>query len=107
MSPPLNPLVRLPYTFAKSQAIVLGAREDGEVEAYVSVNTPVLALAEVRRMLGTPFEVALLDAARFERKLADTYSRTDQTAAEVADDIGQDLDLTRLVQELPPIEDLL
>jgi len=98
---------RLPYTFAKSQSIILGAGEDGAVEAYVSENTPVSALAEVRRMLGMPLEVALLDAARFDHKLADTYSRTDQTAAEVADDIGQDLDLSRLVQELPPIEDLL
>ena len=101
ISPPSNAQVRLPYSFAKSQSIILGAREDGGFEAYVGENTPVLALAEVRRMLGTSFEVALLDATRFERMLADTYSRTDQTAAEVADDIGQDLDLSRLVQELP------
>ena len=105
--PPLSPPARLPYTFAKSQSVILGVRADGGLEAYASENTSVFALAEVRRTLGTPFEVALLDTAHFERKLADTYSRTDQTAAEVADDIGQDLDLSRLVQELPPIEDLL
>jgi len=99
--------LRLPYSFAKSQSIILGAKEDGRPEAYVSESTPVAALAEIRRTLGTPFEVMLLDAAHFERRLADAYSRTDQTAAEVADDIGQDLDLSRLVQELPPIEDLL
>jgi len=107
MNPPSGPLVRLPYTFAKSQSIILGAGEDGGLQAYVSDRTPVYALAEVRRTIGAPFEIALLDAVHFERKLADTYSRTDQTAAEVADDIGQDLDLSRLVQELPPIEDLL
>jgi len=47
-----------------------------------------------------------LDAAHFERKLAEAYSSADQTVAEVADDIGQELDLSRLVQELPPIEEL-
>ncbi|OGA19188.1 MAG: type II secretion system protein GspE [Betaproteobacteria bacterium RIFCSPLOWO2_12_FULL_63_13] len=98
---------RLPYTFAKSQSIILNVREDGGLRALVSENTPVFALAEVRRTVGALFEVDLLDAASFERELAETYSRTDQTAAEVADDIGQDLDLSRLVQELPPIEDLL
>jgi len=98
---------RLPYSFAKSQSIVLDAREGGGVEAFVTENTPALALAEVRRTVPATVEVTLLDVARFDRKLADAYSRTDQTAAEVADDIGQDLDLSRLVQELPPIEDLL
>ena len=107
MTDAASALPRLPYSFAKSQSIILGAREGGGLEAYVSENTPVLAIAEVRRFLGTTFELAVLDAASFERKLADAYSRTDQTAAEVADDIGQDLDLSRLVQELPPIEDLL
>lgn len=100
-------LTRLPYSFARSQSIVLTEREGGGFEAYVSENTPVFALAEVRRSLGAPLQVALLEADVFERRLADAYSRTDQTAAEVADDIGQDLDLSRLVQELPPIEDLL
>jgi len=107
MSPPMSTPARLPYTFAKSQCVILGATQDGGPLAYVSENTSACALAEVRRTLGAPVEVTLLDTAGFERKLADTYSRTDQTAAEVADDIGQDLDLSRLVQELPPIEDLL
>jgi len=107
MTDAASALPRLPYSFAKSQSIILGAREDGRLEAYVSENAPVFAIAEVRRSLARPFELVVLDAASFERKLADAYSRTDQTAAEVADDIGQDLDLSRLVQELPPIEDLL
>ena len=103
----MSRLARLPYTFAKSQSIILNTGDDGGLRALVSENTPVSALAEVRRTLGAPFEITLLNAASFERELAETYSRTDQTAAEVADDIGQDLDLSRLVQELPPIEDLL
>lgn len=107
MNPQSSPSVRLPYTFAKSHCVILGNKEDGGLELFVSDRTPASALAEVRRMIGGPFEVALIDTAQFERKLADAYSRTDQTAAQVADDIGQDLDLSRLVQELPPIEDLL
>jgi len=98
---------RLPYAFAKSQGIILGAGNDGVVEAFIHPGTPATALAETRRALGIRIRPVQIDAAHFERKLAEAYSHADQTVAEVADDIGQELDLSRLVQELPPIEDLL
>ena len=98
---------RLPFTFARSHAIVVERAADGSPHAFVSERTPAAALAEVRRSLAQPVAVTLLEQAAFDRKLAERYSRTDRTAAEVADDIDKDLDLSRLVQELPPIEDLL
>ena len=103
----MNPALRLPYSFAKAHGVMLDATSEGTAELYVSEHARALAIAEVRRSIGMPLRVTLLVGAEFERRLADTYSRTDRTAAEVADDIGQDLDLSRLVQELPPIEDLL
>jgi len=98
---------RLPYAFAKAHGIILGASDMGRAEVIVRDGTPVSAIAETRRILGVPLHLVKYDAARFEHKLADAYSRADQTAAEVADDIGQEMDLSRLVSELPPIEDLL
>jgi general secretion pathway protein E len=107
MTQPASPPVRLPYAFAKSQGIILGASEEGVVEVFVRAGTPPSALAEARRALAMRIRAVPLDAAHFERKLAEAYSHADRTVAEVADDIGQELDLSRLVQELPPIEDLL
>ena len=104
---------RLPYAFAKAHGIILdtagdsGASDGGAPRVYVRDGASVAAIAETRRVLGVPLSLVACDTARFERTLAEAYSRADQTAAEVADDIGQDLDLGRLVQELPPIEDLL
>jgi general secretion pathway protein E len=43
----------------------------------------------------------------FERLLAQAYSQAGQSPAFVADAIGQDMDLSRLVQEMPRIEDPL
>ena len=105
--PASSSTARLPYAFAKSQGIILGAGGDGAVEAFIHPGTRVAALSEARRALGVRLRAVPLDTAQFERKLAETYSQSDQTVAEVADDIGQELDLSRLVQELPPIEDLL
>ncbi|HSQ05966.1 MAG TPA: GspE/PulE family protein, partial [Burkholderiales bacterium] len=102
------PPLRLPYAFAKSQGIILGAQGEAGVDAFVHAGTSATALAEARRALGVRIgTVKVLNTEHFERQLAEAYSQTDQTAAEVADDIGQELDLSRLVQELPPIEDLL
>jgi general secretion pathway protein E len=100
--------LRLPYAFAKSQGVVLRSDGDEAVAAFVRAGTTPTALAEARRTYGIHIgTVRMLDDAQFERHLAEAYSHSDQTAAEVADDIGQELDLSRLVQELPPIEDLL
>jgi len=104
------PDYRLPYAFAKAHGIILGAppaEDGGPVQVMVRADTPVAAVSETRRHLGVPLQLIQLDAARFERQLAEAYSRADQTAAEVAADIGQEMDLSRLVSELPPIEDLL
>ncbi|MSQ52543.1 MAG: type II secretion system protein GspE [Betaproteobacteria bacterium] len=98
---------RLPYSFARSQGVILSANGDAGIEAFVKQNTPVCALAEVRRIMGVALRVSLIDADQFETRMAQAYSRTDQTAAEVADDIGQEMDLSKLIRDLPPIEDLL
>ncbi|MCX7170924.1 MAG: type II secretion system ATPase GspE [Proteobacteria bacterium] len=105
--PPVAPDYRLPYAFAKAHGIILGISQAGTAEVLVRADTPVSAISETRRSLGVALQLIQLDAARFERQLAEAYSRADQTAAEVADDIGQEMDLSRLVSELPPIEDLL
>jgi general secretion pathway protein E len=103
-----TPDYRLPYAFAKAHGILLGDSPEGSpVQVIVRPGTPITAIAETRRHLGVPLHLVQVDAARFERQLTEAYSRADQTAAEVADDIGQEMDLSRLVSELPPIEDLL
>ena len=99
--------VRLPYAFAKAHGVILGACGDDAAEIFVREGAIVTGIAELRRVLGLPLRLVPCTTASFEHKLADAYSRSDQTAAEVADDIGQEMDLSRLVQELPPIEDLL
>jgi general secretion pathway protein E len=48
-----------------------------------------------------------LSAEAFDERLSGVYRHSEQSAAELVEDIGQDLDLVRLVEEMPPLEDLL
>ncbi len=108
-APPL-PAFRPPYAFAKTHGLILGAASPAGQQVLVrsdATASTLAALDELRRRLNCPLRLETCDAAQFEQQLATAYSRADQTAAEVADDIGQEMDLSRLVQELPPIEDLL
>jgi general secretion pathway protein E len=100
-------VLRLPYAFARASRLVLLAETDKEIEVLAAPGADLAALGEIRRCFGKPLAVNTVELPLFERHLAEVYSQGDQTAAEVADDIGQDLDLARLVEEMPPLEDLL
>ncbi len=97
----------LPYAFAKTHGVLL--RQEGEAAArlWLRQDADPAILAELWRhwQVAPPLERVSPEA--FMGALDSQYGRGEQTAAQVADDIGQDLDIARLVQELPPVEDLL
>ena len=102
------PVRRIPYPFAKMHGALL--LEVSAERALVCLREGARAqvLAEIRRVLGVPLQVAAVERADvFERRLAEAYSQANQSAAYVADNLEQDMDLSRLVQEMPKIEDLL
>ena len=104
-------MLRLPYAFARQHGVLIDTVDTEKQRIFCrlssTVGLPFAALAEIRRVHGVQLRPEPLGSDEFDRLLAETYAQGDQTAAEVADDIGQDLDITRLVDSLPPIEDLL
>ncbi len=103
----MNMPARLPYAFARSQGVLIAEDGDPLPVCYREGALPLAALGEIQRRFNRAARPQPLPAAEFERRLAALYAHSDQTAAEVASDIGQDLDIARLVEELPPVEDLL
>jgi general secretion pathway protein E len=102
-------MARLPYSFTQSQGILLldADTDETEPEALVRRGAPLTSLAELRRFTGKPLRWTLLENADFDRRLSEIYAHGEASAAEVADDIGQDADIARLVEDMPAIEDLL
>jgi general secretion pathway protein E len=104
-------MLRLPYAFARQHGVLIDTVDTEKQRIFCrlssTVGLPFAALAEIRRVHGVQLRPESLGSDEFDRLLAETYAQGDQTAAEVADDIGQDLDIARLVDSLPPIEDLL
>ncbi|GHD58340.1 type II secretion system ATPase GspE [Jeongeupia chitinilytica] len=100
----MNRLV--PFHFARDRGVVDIAGDDASVQVLMRRGASLSALNELRRSAGRPLDIELVDASEYERRLSRLFSHGSQ-AASVADDVEQQIDLSRLVQALPEIEDLL
>jgi len=97
--------VSVPYAFAKAKGVVVGALSDGRIDVALRADARAGALAEVRRALGVPLRARRVDAAEFDRLIAAAYDGA--AAAALAGDLSQELDLSRLLQEIPKVAELL
>ncbi|MBI2381373.1 MAG: type II secretion system ATPase GspE [Gammaproteobacteria bacterium] len=99
---------RLPYAFAKRAGVVVNGAEGEALRVTVREGASPLAIAEVRRSFGRPLVLQRCGAEEFEALLTLIYQGGDAGAAQaVMDDIGDELDLMRLAEEIPETEDLL
>ena len=99
--------VTLPYTFARTHGVLLVASDDQAATVLVRDDVQPECLVEVRRMLGRPLKLSSTNRTAFEARLAEVYGQNGQDAATVVDDMGQDVDVTRLMEDIPVVEDLL
>lgn len=99
--------LKISYAFAKANGVVVTALSDDVAEVALRSDAHSGALAELRRTLGVPLHARRIDAGEFDELVSASYSGADAGAAALAGDLAQDLDLSRLLQEIPKIEDLL
>ncbi|GHG75408.1 type II secretion system protein GspE [Alishewanella longhuensis] len=103
---PVSSKIRLPFGFAKRYGVLLQQQVDSWV-LYVQPGTQPQALLEVRRLLAEPFVVQKLDALAFEALLEASYQRDSSEAQQLMEDIGNEVDLASLAEDIQETEDLL
>jgi len=94
----------LPYAWARAQRAILSLRP-GAAQLTVSPRTPGWAVREVFRLHGE-VPVVEVDDATLENLLTTAYSNTED-AASVMGVAETEIDLDRLLQDIPEIADLL
>jgi len=98
----------LPYAFARDFGVLAKSLDGGAdpVEVWISGATAPAAIAEVSRRFG---RIALrrMERAELEAAIASAYAGAGGDASQVVDEFDADLDLTKLLQDVPAIEDLL
>ena len=97
----------LPFTFAQQYGVLLDAAEDGSPVVVHAGRPQVLVLTELRRILGRSFTLHDVSESDFKRRLTLAYQRNNNEAVQMAEDIGADVDLSRLADAIPDSGDLM
>ncbi len=95
----------LPYAWAKAHGALL--EDDGQsLTLWVAPATPHTVLAEVSRLYA--LDSLETDAPdRLSQRIAQAYAGGESSAATVVGEVESAVDLSRMMQDLPAVEDLL
>ncbi len=98
----MSEIKRLPFDFASGHGVLV---EDGRVLHRPGLTLPIIL--EMRRYLGKAFDLAEISEQEFQKKLTLLYQSGDGAAQRAVDEIGADLDLTSIADEIPQNSELL
>jgi general secretion pathway protein E len=95
----------LPYAFARTAQLLL--EDDGhQLVLWHGPSPDAGALSEVLRKHAVQ-QLLPLDAPGLAQRISAAYSHSESSAATVVSEVESDADLSRMMQELPAVEDLL
>ncbi len=94
----------LPYAFARSQQLLL--EDDGEQLVLWHTGAPAPVWSEVLRKYPVR-TLQQVDPAMLAQRISAAYAQGESSAATVVSEVQNDADLSRIMQELPAVEDLL
>jgi general secretion pathway protein E len=97
----------VPYGYARQNQLLVSGVSGDAIEVWVGDATPPHALAELSRTLPLRVVPVRKPGAELSAAIARAYAQQEGSAASVVDEVESDLDLSRLLQDIPKIEDLL
>ncbi|MDP2561932.1 type II secretion system ATPase GspE [Psychrobium sp. 1_MG-2023] len=97
---------RLNFAFAKRHGVLLIEEQQPAVLFYHQ-DTTMSALLEARRFAAQHAELRLVDKDEFERELTIAYQHDTSETQQLVEDLGNDVDLFTLADELTETQDLL
>jgi general secretion pathway protein E len=98
---------RPPFMFAKRHGVLVAGEEDGKAVVLHTAAIDPVAIVELRRLMGKPLKLRLVEQDKFDSKLSQTYEQDSNEAMLMMGDLGDDMDLMHVAEHLPEPEDLL
>lgn len=95
------------FAFAKRHGVLITDYDQEIVKVIYQQNPPLHVFNEIRRELNKPIILQKVSDEEFNHQLVKTYETDSKAAMMMAEDLGDSLNLTDLMQELPRAEDLL
>lgn len=97
----------LPYAFCKEHWLLAQAQgSDSALHLLTCTNTPLAAIQEVQRHYPVR-EVEQIEAQELSSRISRAYTERGSQAADILGSVEDEVDLSRLMQDIPAVEDLL
>ncbi len=96
----------LPYAFARTHQLLLVQDESDQLTLCLHAESGASGLSEVMRKYPVQ-NIETLAAPALIQRISAAYAQGESSAAAVVSEVESDADLSRMMQELPAIEDLL
>ncbi len=100
----LNPI---PFLFAKTNGVLFTGIDNQQAKIIYRHVPNILILNELRRHFGLPLILEQVSEEKFNQLLIKSYETDSSTAMLMAEDMGESMNLSDLINELPKPEDLL
>ena len=97
---------RLPFGFAKRFGVMISYSSE-QPELLIKSTTEMPALLETRRRLGEALPFRIISDEEFDITIEQVYQRNASETQQLMEDIGNEVDLFSIAEELPGTEDLL
>ncbi len=98
---------RPPFVFARRHGLLVTGEEGGVVRVACREGVRSASLAELRRFLGRPLRLTRVSPEQFDLLLGSTYQEDTNHAMSMMGDLGEDMDLSSVAQQLSEPADLL
>ncbi|MCP5206736.1 MAG: type II secretion system ATPase GspE [Hahellaceae bacterium] len=103
----LQGIIRLPFTFAKKNGVVISGNQKGAPVVYYKHGLKIASFAEVNRITCGKLEFEEVTAEQFEEFLSRAYQNNSADAMQMVEGLGDEMDLASLADSVPETEDLL
>ncbi len=97
---------QLPFAFARTHGVLLDLHSP-QLRVLHRPGLTSAVFAELSRVLGPDFQLAGVSDAEFQQQLSAAFARDNSVAVQVAEDLGSDINLARLADEIPASGDLM
>lgn len=111
LKPSIEKSLEIPYRFAREHNVLIDSFETNTERKTVSLLCPAAPpfgiIAELQRFLNATIQFKTIGKEEFDQQLRKAYSRSQSEATQMAEDMGEDVDLEQLIQDIPKATDLL
>ena len=95
------------FAYAKRHKVLISNLLDGTYHVYCGHDVKAQSLTEIRRFLHSPIKIHVVKTDEFDRRLQENYEQGSNEAMQMADELGEELDLFSVAKALAEPEDLL